>query len=492
VIGGSWAFYGLVLILVLVPLPFGAVYQWTWAGLAVLVALLLLVSTPSYLIRLKRLPAHQAHLWLPALLYFLVVAWSLLQGSDLTPDAWDHPLWQQSADLLGETAIGTISLDPYASWSESVKMLTYAAVFWLAVVYGRDRGRARFALWLLGLAGCLYAVYGLTAFLTDLGVTLFLHKMPVAYAGVSSTFVNRNMYVDYTGFGLLAVACLILGAWLAGRHGGARRRGRWRRLVFGEESYVLLLYTMGLILLAAITMTGSRAGVLAVGIALVALIYLTARRTELGRASRRQVLTVVLGLAAAVVLVYALAGAFLGGRVAATAADAGVGRIAGYRMILRAIAEAPLTGYGAGTSLDVFFLHNDGSLWQAFNYAHNIYLGAVVELGLPAAAALFVAVGLVALQCLRGIARRGRDHAFAALGVGATVLVAVHGLFDSPLYLAANAATFSLLLGLAYAQSWPTRSAGSGVAQGRSNQQAEAPLDRNDRARQEPAEAQSG
>jgi O-antigen ligase len=484
-IGGSWAFYGLVLILVAAPLPFGGVYQWTWAGLAVLVALLLLVSTPSYLIRVGALPRHQTALWLPASLYFLVVAWTMLQASGLTPESWNHPVWAQTADVLGERVVGSISLNPYATWSESVKMLTYAGGFWLAVVYGRDRFRARFGLWALGIVGCLYAAYGLTAYLTDLGSTLWLHKMPVAYAGVSSTFVNRNMYVDYAGFGLLAVVCLILSTWLSNQRYETETGGGWRGLMFGKNSYVLLLYTMGLILLTAVTMTGSRGGVLVTAIAVGALVYLSARLLGVSRMSRGRLLTIVLIVAAVVILVYGLAGAFLAGRLADTTAGTGAGRIAGYRMILRAIGEAPLTGYGAGNSLDVFYLYNDGTMWGAFNYAHSIYLGAVVELGLPAAALLFASVGLVAFHCLKGIDRRGRDQVFPALGVSATVLVAVHGLFDSPLYLAANAATFSFLLGLAYAQSWPTRPTSP-------TWQAEEPPDRNDRALQEPAEAQSG
>jgi hypothetical protein len=44
-----------------------------------------------------------------------------------------------------------------------------------------------------------------------------------------------------------------------------------------------------------------------------------------------------------------------------------------------------------------------------------------------------------------------------ALGVAITSLIGVHGITDSPLYYPANAATFSFLLGLAYAQSWPSR-----------------------------------
>jgi O-antigen ligase len=384
---------------------------------------------------------------------------------------------------LEKNVPGTISLNPYATWSECLKMLAYAGVFWLAVVYGRDRKRVRASLWILGTAGCLYAVYGLAAFLTELGSTLWFHKMPHPYAGVSGTFINRNMYVDSAAFGLLAVVCLILGCWSSGSGSGANKHGIWRDLVAGKDSHVLLLCAMGLILLASLTMTGSRGGVLASMIAVGALLFLSFRRVGISKTTRKQSLVIGLVLVGLVALVYALAGSHLGFRFVETTADTGAGRLAGYQMLLRAIGEAPFTGFGAGNSLDVFYLYNDESMWKAFNYAHNIYLGAAVELGLPAAAALIAAVGLVAFHCLRGVSRRSRDQTFPALGVGVTLLVAIHGLFDSPLYLSANAATFSFLLGLAYAQSWPTRSFKSSL-------RAEDSLGQTDRSLQEPSEAQ--
>jgi O-antigen ligase len=335
-------------------------------------------------------------------------------------------------------------------------LLTYAGFFWLAVLYGRDRVRARASLWLLGIVGALYAAYGLFAYLTGLGETLWLHEMPWAGVGVSSVFVNRNMYVDYAAFGFLAVLGLVLDAWLS--HSNSKDEGIafWQRLLGGKNSYLLLLLVLGLTILAAITLTGSRGGVLAAAIASLALYFLLVRGKGSKPGASRQKIAIGLVVLGAWLIVYLVAGAELGSRFAESGPNVWGGRVAGYELILRAIGEAPLTGYGAGTSYDVFYLFNDGTLWRALNYAHNIYLGAAVELGIPAAILLFAAVGLVVLSCYRGAHRRQRDQVFPALGVAVSLHVAVHGLVDSPLYLAANAATFSFLLGVAYAQSWPS------------------------------------
>ena len=120
--------------------------------------------------------------------------------------------------------------------------------------------------------------------------------------------------------------------------------------------------------------------------------------------------------------------------------------------------QAPALGAELGIDL---YIKRDDCTGLAFggNKVRQLefYLGAAVELGIPAAAVLVTAVGLIVWCCVKGVWRRQKDQTLPALGVSVAVLVAVHGLVDSPLYLTANAATFSFLLGIAYAQSWPSQ-----------------------------------
>ena len=274
---GAWVFYLLLLGLALLPLPFGAVYQWSWAGLSILVSILALISLLLNLHSRSPLHDHYKSLWLPALLYLTVVVWMAVQASSLVPDSWGHAIWQQSAEVLGGSFSAPISLNPYATWSELLKMLTYAGVFWLAVLYGRDRVRARASLWLLGIVGALYAAYGLGAHFTGLGETLWRHEMPSAGAGVSSVFVNRNMYVDYATFGFLAVLSLELDTWLSLSNSKHEGIVFWQRLLGGNESHLLLIPLLGLVILAALMLTASRGGVLAAAIASLPLFLLSVR-----------------------------------------------------------------------------------------------------------------------------------------------------------------------------------------------------------------------
>ena len=451
---GAWVYYLLLLGLALLPLPFGAFYQWSWAGLGVLVATVALVSLLLNLPNRFPLQVYYKPLWLPALLYLSVVAWLAVQASGLTPDSWGHAIWRQSAEVLGGSYSAPISLNPYATRSELLKLLTYAGVFWLAVLYGRDRERARTGLWLIGIVGALYAVYGLAAHFTEFGETLWRRKMPSAT--VSSVFVNRNLYADYAAFGFLAVFGLILDAWLSRSNSKHEGIAFWQRLLGGKESHFLLLLVLGLVILAALTLTGSRGGILSAAIASLALFLLLVRGQESKPGNSRQKISIGLVVLGAWLVVYVVAGAPLGSRLAETTPESWAGRLDSYRMLLPAIGAAPLTGYGAGNSYNVFYLFNDGSLWRALNYA-NLYLDAAVNLGIPAAILLIASVGLVVLSCFRGVRLRRRDQVFPALGVAVSLHVVLHGFVDSPFYLAANAATFSFLMGLAYAQAWPSR-----------------------------------
>ncbi|MEJ2535205.1 MAG: hypothetical protein P8008_07010, partial [Gammaproteobacteria bacterium] len=79
------------------------------------------------------------------------------------------------------------------------------------------------------------------------------------------------------------------------------------------------------------------------------------------------------------------------------------------------------------------------------------------ELGWPTALAQFACVAWLALVCLAGLRRRGRDWAYPATGFAATVLVAVHSTVDFSLQIPAVALLYSTILGVGVAQSYSSR-----------------------------------
>jgi len=449
-----WIYHVLLAAVALIPLPIGGIYQWSWAGMAVLLGGLLaawalaLWQRPALAIFIPS-PWRPDGLLLPGSLFLLVVLWTAVQAAPL--GLGPSEVWDTAAEVLEPAVVGSISLAPEKTRAGTIQLLTFGAIFWLAVQFGRDPVMARRGLWTLVVAGQIYALYGLAMVLTGSEKVLWFDK--TSYQGsVTGPYVNRNMYAFYAGLGLLSTCSLLLGHIAAAqRKTGAFLRAARLALVTDANQMVCLLVA-ALIYLLTIGYTESRGGALSSAFAVAVMVVAMVLRQPLHGAQRwwlSAVSLIVVGLMA-----YTITGAHLDGRFESHYFDDG-GRLKAYGVVLAAIADAPWQGYGYGAFAEAFFHRNDGAVWLAYNYAHNLYLGAAAQLGLPATAVLFATVLLIATACARGVGRRRRYPAFPALGLGVTVLAATHGLVDSPLFVPANAMTFSFVLGLAYAQAFP-------------------------------------
>ncbi|MBT8041244.1 MAG: O-antigen ligase family protein, partial [Gammaproteobacteria bacterium] len=128
-------------------------------------------------------------------------------------------------------------------------------------------------------------------------------------------------------------------------------------------------------------------------------------------------------------------------------------RVIVFENIQHGIGENPVLGFGYGTFADSFRLYDRIESPVHYDRAHNTWLENLFELGIPAALALYLAIGGLALTCLKGVRQRHRDWAFPALGVAASVLVGVHALVDFSLQLPAVAILYACVMGVACAQS---------------------------------------
>jgi len=132
-------------------------------------------------------------------------------------------------------------------------------------------------------------------------------------------------------------------------------------------------------------------------------------------------------------------------------------RVVVFENVRHGIAENPLLGFGYGTFADSFRLYDRIESPVHYDRAHNTWLENLFELGVPAAMALFFALGGLVLTCLKGVRRRERDWAYPALGVAASVLVGMHALLDFSLQIPAVAILYACIMGLSCAQSWSSR-----------------------------------
>ena len=100
----------LIAVVVLAPLPFGAVDQISYSAAALAVGLIG-VAAALQLLR-GRLEPHS--LWPASIPFAFACAWIVLQTTSFFP-ALQHPLWDDAARALRSPLVGAISLDPAGS-----------------------------------------------------------------------------------------------------------------------------------------------------------------------------------------------------------------------------------------------------------------------------------------------------------------------------------------------------------------------------------------
>jgi O-antigen ligase len=356
-----------------------------------------------------------------------------------TPAWLHHPLWSDAREVLGRPHIGAISVNPQATWTRLMGLLAYAGIFCLALQLCRSSARAQQVLFALVAGGLLYAAYGLFDFFrTGSGV-------------VTSTFVNRNSYATYAGMTLFCGLGLVLRE--VTRH--ARASISLRRIAVDVLSRLDAPLALGaitcLVAGAALLLTQSRGAFVALCAAFVVFVWSLRRMACMTSGVSFKVTAVLsIGLLLAIV---ELAGEETLGRFSDTDLHA-VQRLAYYRTTWEAIQDRPLLGTGYGTYPDAFRAYNHpGTGTRFLDKAHNTYLQLIMELGWPAAAALYAALGLLVFGCLQGRSPPSRSAVYPAVLASCSALVAVHSLVDFSLEMPANAATYALLLGVGRAQS---------------------------------------
>lgn len=442
-------FWGLLLVVLLAPLPFAAVETGAWSLMGLAVGLLWTLWGVRVALGREPVAVGLERIWPAALLFGLAVLWGLLQASTLLPEAWHHPLWQRAAAALDLEIAGRVSLDPADSRSVVVRLLTYGGIFWLALQYGRDNQRAATAFLALTMAGMAYAGYGLLVLFSGTNMVLWLSKSGYQDV-VTSTFINRNSYATYAGLGLICATALVM-RFMANHVGGAgsllERLYRNLEPVIARGWGLFLAWPM---LLTAVLLTQSRGGFLSTLLGFLAFLAAIGARRSL--TLTRALAIVVPFLIAAVALVQ-FSGSSTANRMLSAQADAD-GRTQVYALTLQAMKERPLLGTGLGTFEPAYRQYRSVEIKGRFQKAHSTILELALEFGLPGALLLFGSIAMLFVRSLIGSRVRQRDVIYPAVGIGATVLVAAHSIVDFSLQIPAVAATYALVMGIAVAQSW--------------------------------------
>jgi len=443
-------FYALLLLVVWLPLPLGSNRPWAWSLMEAWIFIMAAGWCLGYARGRLRIPSAVGKAK-PALI--LLILWQLLLTLQLIPlpanvietlspeAARMHALAQSYSGTPGWM---TLTVDPAATTAYWFKALAYMLLFLLTLLLVRNRRRMKLLAYALVYSGLFQAVYGSVMTLTGIG-HLFVDS---ANLQASGTFINRNHLAGYlemtlaTGIGLL----------IAGLEGG--RAASWRQRLRDILKFIfspkmrLRIYLA--VMVIALVLTHSRMGNTAF---FASLLIAGVIGLALSRHATRA--TVIL-LVSLILIDLLIVGTWFGiERVAERLEQTTLAAETRDEVDLYSVGileDYPLFGTGGGSYYTAFTRYRGLDVPGFYDHAHNDYLEIASDTGLIGLGLMGVFVLLALIQALKAQASRrdplARGMAFAALMAIAALLI--HSTVDFNLQIPANAATFVLLLALAW------------------------------------------
>jgi O-antigen ligase len=395
---------------------------------------------------------------LAALPSLIIAGYGLVLHEQLAERPWfevpPHAIWQQARDLLDAPIVPSVSIahsEPlFALGAPLAALLSLIS----STVVCADRRRAHQMLKVVAWSGSAYAILGIAQYALDPAKVLWVDK--VAYVGsLTGTFINRNTAAVY--FGSCAIVCLLL----------FLRRLRSVREVEGLPDHSRAsapdsgwYYVLGVdfarffVCVAAMLMTGSRAGVVFSLVGMVIAFACLSGRHIAGWRSRGALAATAAAAAVALVVLQ-----IVGGGVGERFNQAGLadpGRLDTYRSTVRMISDHPWLGTGLGTFALAFppYRSDAGSVWGVWDRAHDTILEMASELGLPLVGVVVAAWIIMLAVLVHGIRVRRRDVIVPISAFAVAVISLLHAMVDFSLQTTGYAIVAFGIMGAGLAQSF--------------------------------------
>jgi O-antigen ligase len=441
----------LIVVLALLPLPFGGWSLWASSLLSLLVGLVL--CSVGVLLALGRDSVRMPLkiYVLPLSLYLAVLLWGCVQASSWTPQSLHHPFWQSMRDALQVSSKGAISLDPTATLAVTMELATYGALFWLAMQAATRTKTAHYLARAVVCTATLYSIYGLGAYFTHPDKILWFQKT-VFIASVTATFENRNNFATFAGIGTIAGIGLFLNefAKLSGAEEFASRSSLIKFEYLWKKAWPYFVAVA--ILATALLLSTSRAGMISTLLG-IAVLLLTLRRSRELKAIRFGWLFAGIGILLIAVVSFSGEGTLA--RFDATKIGEEP-RLPAYSVTMDVIRARPWLGSGLGAFEPAFRMSRTSEVEGRFKEAHSDVLENVLELGIPAAVVLDSVILLVFVVCIAGSGNRRRGSLFPCVAAATTVQVGLHACLDFSTQVPAVVVSFVVILAIGFAQSFRT------------------------------------
>jgi len=457
---------GLIGVVLLAPLPFGAVTPWGRLALEMAACALAVLWIARAAVRGTILPSMAVRLGLAGLLVLGILQTVPLHRAVIGPISPRAVEVRRSSlptgealaienRLLGQESRGlepapSLSLEPDRTGSALRTGAALAILLLIATSVVHDAGAGRLAAALV-VSAAFQSLYGILVLAS--GHDMIWNVPKIHYVdSATGTFINKNHFAGFLAASMPCGLALILDRWRSRR---GPRPVRLRDLLVEQLSprgiRSLLLGLLLVVGIAGLLLSFSRAGT-AVGIVALAATVATAGRKGL----RTRLVVALLVVAVAAVPLAQIGADRLSERYARSMEDL----LAGSRAVVWSDTWAmaldfPVVGTGFGTFSVVYPLYRSPEIRVFFDHAHNDALQALAEGG---------AIGIVLLGMILIPVGRRIVGAFAGAGgtmavgfaAGLTALL-LHGLIDFNIHIPSNAALAAILAGALLGLPWNPR-----------------------------------
>ena len=475
-------FWGVCLVIILLPLPFGAVDEWAIfafeAATFVLFALSLVGAgrADESEEQNRALGRTASPSWLK-ILSMLFLGISVLQLVPLPPSILSA-ISPRASGIWGGVSPGaepgtvaahgwaTLSLIPNFTLYELVRYVLYFLFAYLVYKHVRTKKRVRTFVFLLFAAACFQSFYGLAEFF---GGTqrIFRFQREAYMDSATGTFINRNHFAGFLEmiFPVSVGYLLARASFFDMKRGGSFKE---RILWFSQERLqkAAVFGIIPILIGVGIFFSRSRTGIFlffaSIFLMVVALSGAGGRRPEgaegpggargargagAGKRSAKVMRTVLLVVVFAVILI-GIRPVIERFSFAALAHEV---RPVYFKNTVEIIKDFPIVGTGLGTYFYAYPMYEKKYSGEMLEHAHNDYLELLAEGGIVAGG-LMIVVAFGALIWLFARWTRRNDHLVRGVGLGCLVGIAsilIHSLTDFNLHITANAVLFVTLYALA-------------------------------------------
>lgn len=440
--------FGLCVVIVLAPLPFGSMDLRVVAGWILVLSAILLLSS-SERVGARDLIFLMSFILVTACWLFVVSA----QLDYLAPvsQKLQAPIWKQAAAALG-------SKEPDGSASIARNQPLFSAGSQIACVLsllsgylvGRNSRSAHLLLLSFAGSALAYSLYGVVAFVFWPDHLLW-HQKYNYLNSLTATFVNPNVAATYFGAGTITWVLISAASTKKRFAGVSDERLEFFRSLRAASPQMMRCWLTSFMLLATTLMTGSRAGSVLSLMAIAGTLGTYYRRTLRERRLLLvfPLLSVLVGLATISVLAPRVSERF------GVQGFFDAGRSQAYESTLEIIQDYPWLGTGLGTFRWAFPAYRSGDIpsYGIWEHAHNTTLEIASEMGIPFT--VIVALGWCAILCElgHGMLTRKRDAILPTAAFWIGLLAIIHSQVDFPLQIPGFSLAVCPVLGMGLAQS---------------------------------------